>query len=485
MHFMTGVSGLFFSALGDAKINVLAISQGANERNISAVVTEAESTRALRAVHAAFRLSHTNVRVGIVGMNEIGKSLLKLLETQRNKLRKSFDIDLDVCAVLKNGKSSHAAVLRDKRKYITLSAYDSVLDTIPKENTSIAFEKSVHDDVQLEEGGLGSFGDKVFSENCTNSVIFDCTADEEIGKCHVDWLQKGLNVVTANNTALSGPKVLRQAIKNIENGRKARYFREVTVGGGLPVLGTIRNLLSTGDRIRRIDGILSVTMSYVFHRIAPSPGGQECYGFDKSISPSAYQINSITDNLGDGPCQFSDAIKEAIALGLTEEDPIKDISNEYTARCLMVLAVELGLDEDYSIEKIQSTSDSLVGPESQKYSDVEATLDKKLERRVKDAALKGCVPRHISSIDLKNGQISVNIIDVPKNHVFASNPPSCECVRFFTERHKTFPLIVQGPSAGADSTASALLADMLSLIQKKVGSKQGFVLRSTSGVFLN
>ena len=483
MHFMTGVSGLFFSALGDAKINVLAISQGANERNISAVVTEAESTRALRAVHAAFRLSHTNVRIGIVGMNEIGESLLKILETQRNKLRQSFDIDLSVCAVLRDGKSPHAAVLKDKRKSLTFPAYDSMLG-ISKEKTSILFEESSLENVQLEAGGLESFGNEVFSENCTNSVIFDCTADEEIGKFHVDWLEKGLNVVTANNTALSGPKAIRQAIKKID-GRKARYFREVTVGGGLPVLGTIRNLLSTGDRIRRIDGILSVTMSYVFHRIAPSPGGQECHDFDKRISPSTYPINSITDKLGGGPYQFSDAIKEAIALGLTEEDPIKDISNEYTARCLMVLAVELGLDEDYSVEKIQSTSESLVGPESKKYSDVEATLDKKIDKRVKEAALKGCVPRHISSIDLKTGQISINILDVPQDHVFASNPPSCECVRFFTERHKTFPLIVQGPSAGADSTASALLADMLSLMQKKVGPKKGFVLRSTSSVFLN
>ena len=340
--------------------------------------------------------------------------------------------------------------------------------------------------VELETGGLDSFGDKVCSENCNNSVIFDCTADEDIGKYHAEWLQRGLNVVTANNTALSGPTVIRQAIKRVENEQKARYFREVTVGGGLPVLGTIRNLLTTGDRIRRIDGILSVTMSYVFHRIAPSPGVEACHAFDQMLSPTANQVKSYKEKEGSRPPSFSDAIKEAIALGLTEEDPIKDLSNEYTARCLMVLAIELGLDEEgYTIEKIRSNSESIVGPDSKHYSDIQATLDEEIEKRVQDAASKGCVPRHISSIDLKTREIVIKIIDVPKDHVFASNPPSCECVRFFTERHKTFPLIVQGPSAGADSTASALLADMLSLMHKKVAPRRGVVLRSTSGVFLN
>jgi len=178
-------------------------------------------------------------------------------------------------------------------------------------------------------------------------------------------------------------------------------------------------------------------------------------------------------------------VKKAVALCLTEEDPIHDLSNEYTARCIIVLARELGLDDDLNIEKIQCASESLLSNmphESDHYdSAVEAYLDAKMKKRVADASANGCVPRHVSTVDVKTGIISITIVDVPHNHVFATTPPSCECVRFFTERtHAKYPLIVQGPSAGADSTASALLAELLNLMRTKIGTAQRGVLSRPS-----
>jgi len=327
------------------------------------------------------------------------------------------------------------------------------------------------------------------------SIVFGSTADETVREQHVDWLRAGINVITANNSAISGPRAVRDAIREVELTTKAKYLREVTVGGGLPVISTLRDLLNSGDQIRRIDGILSVTMSYLMHRIAPPLGLGDCSEFDMAVGLGVYRGDEDGDQSASPdvgkmtePCSFSDAVKEAIALGLTEEDPIKDLSNEYTARCLMVLATELGLDDDLDIKQIQCANDSLISdmPHTAEHYDsaVEAYLDAKMKKRVTDACAKGCVPRHVSSVDAKTGLISINIIDVPRNHVFATTPPSCECVRFFTERHKRYPLIVQGPSAGADSTASALLAELLNLMRTKIGTRPGVLSRTSNSLYL-
>ena len=514
MHLTTGVAGRFFSALGDAKINVLAISQGSSERNISAVVLESESTRALRAIHAAFRLSHTNVRVGVVGMSEVGESLLKLLGAQRQKLKTAFEIDLQVCAILKDGETSDIVVLENQlggvdADSITAAEYndlvgmgESLLLGAPATATatasttggtaslSVKFDDKSKSSKQIAakvvQGGLENLATHVFSEDNAHSIIFDCTGDVSVGEKHADWLTMGIHIVTANNTALSGSKIVRDAIKKAERSRKVHYLREVAVGGGLPIVSTLRDLLSSGDHIRRIDGILSVSMSYIMHRIAPPPGVYECSVYDEKSTMGAY-----TDKKSMSPaanqravCSFSQAVKEAIGLGLMEEDPLKDLDNEYTARCLMVLARELGMDEDYDVSKIQAQSDSLADGGKRTYSEIEAELSASMKVRVEAAAAKGCVPRHVFSVDVKRKVISINIVDVPFNHIFATTAPSCECVRFFTERHKTYPLIVQGPSAGADSTASALLAEVLNMMKHKVGTKSGIISRSASSSFL-
>jgi homoserine dehydrogenase len=219
-------------------------------------------------------------------------------------------------------------------------------------------------------------------------------------------------------------------------------------------------------------------------RIAPPQGNIDCSNFDEDNTKGAYRRDLSTSPSSDGilskPCSFSQAMKEAAALGLTEENPIKDINNEYTARCLMVLARELGMDEKYDVQKILSLSESLVKEGVQSYSEMEADLDLAMKARVAEAAAKGCVPRHVFSIDVKSGDIVIKIMDVPQTHTFATLSPSCECVRFFTERHKTYPLVVQGPSAGPDSTASALLADLLNLMRKTEGVRSGELSKISS-----
>eukprot|EP00977_Amphora_coffeiformis_P027279 scaffold34600_cov184-Amphora_coffeaeformis.AAC.4 len=424
----SGVSGRFFSALGDAKINVLAVAQGCSERNISAVVPMEDSTRALRAVHAAFRLSHTSIRVGIVGMNQLGDSLLKLL---------------DVCVILPHAATANEAA--PKRDLVCLRQNES--DTDDSINVAAykgAFGASGGDgDVAvLQEGGLEAILTHLYREDATNHVLFDCTNDEAVGKYHSLWLKAGIDVVTANNTGLSGPKSQREAIRKAEKAygkQSATYMREVTVGGGLPVISTMRQLLHSGDQIRRIDGILSTSLSYIMFRVSPPPHYTLTSTFDEELTQGQYCHGE--SNL-DEPCSFNQAVKEAIALGLMEEDPTKDLNNEYTSRMLMVVARELGLDGQLETTLIQKASDAIV----------EAVM--------------------------------VRLMEVPEHHVFACTPPSCEIFRFFTHRHKTYPLVVQGPSAGSDSTASALVAELLNVMRGKVSPRSVALSRSGSHLAL-
>ena len=159
----------------------------------------------------------------------------------------------------------------------------------------------------------------------------------------------------------------------------------------------------------------------------------------------------------------------------------------------MVLAQELGVDQTISAEVIKESSENLLGvcaPEEFSKSAVDyqsvlsGVFDQSIKCRVEAARERGCVLRHISSVDVRSRLIQIKIVEVPENHIFALTPPSCETVRFFTHRHETYPLIIQGPSAGADSTASALLAELLHLMRERVGPRQAMLSRTGSSASL-
>jgi aspartokinase/homoserine dehydrogenase 1 len=494
MSHTTGVSGLFFSALGDAKINILAIAQGSSERNISAVVRTEDSPRALRAVHAAFRLSHTTIRVGIVGMtDELGDSLLKLLNDRRAALRTTFEIDLQVVAVLASSESNELVCLKKDvdggSDSITIDSFNNVTGGSMMLGSSAAASVSEGDGSEAlsREGGLSNVLLHLVRNECTNHVIFDCTNDEVVGRHHASWLRAGVDVVTANNTGLSGPKEQRDEISEAEKAlgkQSAKYLRAVTVGGGLPIINTVRTLLETGDNIRRIDGILSVSSSFIMFRISPPPDISRCSEFDENTSNGAFRGDLMTSpsvSIGTA-CSFSQAVKEAIALGLMEGDPTKDLNNEYTSRVLMILARELGI-RDVETAGIQSESDKLLD-EAADFNSMSAEIDQKMQDRVDAARSRGCVLRQISSVDVAERRVEIKIVEVPEHHIFAVTPPSCECVRFFTHRHRRYPLIVQGPSAGADSTASALLAELLQLMKGKATPRAVSLSRTATSAAL-
>jgi homoserine dehydrogenase len=152
------------------------------------------------------------------------------------------------------------------------------------------------------------------------------------------------------------------------------------------------------------------------------------------------------------------------------------------------LAKELGLDRNYSTAEIQKHSEKVVDlPEGQilDHGVFEGAIDDTVQARVTAAAERGCVLRHVCSVDVASQSIEIKIVEVPNTHVFATTPPSCECVRFFTHRHQPYPLVIQGPSAGADTTSSALLAELLSMMRGKVGPRMGILTRTNSSAYLS
>lgn len=247
-------------------------------------------------------------------------------------------------------------------------------------------------------------------------------------------------------------------------------------------------LLNSGDKIRRVDGIMSVAMSYIMFRISVPPEIAACGQFDEAITRGAFRGDLNAKLLGKA-CSFSQAVKEAVSMGLTERDVSHDLSNEYVACVLMVLATELGFDRNFTKDEIQKRSEKVVVdlPDGE-ILDVDVfkgQIDDKIATRVKEAAEKGCVLRHVASVDVATQSIEVKIVEVPNNHVFAVTPPSCEVIRFFTRRHQPYPLIIQGPAAGSDCTSSALLAELLSLMRTKIGPRSGVLQRSESSAFLS
>jgi bifunctional aspartokinase / homoserine dehydrogenase 1 len=257
----SGVVGRFFSALGNAKINVMAIAQGSSERNISTVVWSSDSTRALRAVHAAFNLSNMTARVGIIGLSEVGTSLLRLLESERDALKSNFDLDIQVCMVCPKSDSEEILSLKNDTESgtqsITIGAVTRETEG-PDEKTKPTFADEEQAAV-VSKGGLSLCFDTLFRKECTFHAIFDCTNDEAAGRYHADWLRAGVDVITANNRGLSGPKHQREDIKEAEKSGKqsGMYMRKTVVAGGLPIISTLRSLLHSGDKIRRIDGIFT------------------------------------------------------------------------------------------------------------------------------------------------------------------------------------------------------------------------------------
>ncbi len=395
-----GVAARLFAALGRANVNVRVIAQGSSERNISLVIDEQDARRALRAVHAGFYLSAQTLSIGLIGPGRVGAALMRQLAGAGQRLARELNLDLRLRAVI--GRERMALV----------------------ESTAADCERPVLD----RPADLDAFAAHVQAEHLPHAVILDCSASDAIADRYAGWLARGVHVITANKQAGAGPWARYAEIK----AQRARFFYESTVGAGLPVIGTLRDLLDTGDELRAIEGILSGTLAWL------------CNSFD-------------------GSEPFSRLVRRARELGFTEPDPRDDLSGRDVARKLVILARECG----YPISLEQVALESLVPAALAEVSVEELLarldeLDAPMQARLDEARRKGKVLRYVARLDL-GGDARVGLCAVERDHSFAHLRLTDNVVQFTTRRYCDNPLIVQGPGAGPEVTAAGVFADLLRL----------------------
>jgi aspartokinase/homoserine dehydrogenase 1 len=403
-----GVAARLFGALGGAGVNVRAIAQGSSERNISAVIDGRETTRALRAVHAGFYLSPHTISIGLIGPGRVGRTFLAQLESQLERLREERRLDLRV-----RGVATSTRMLLAQRAI----ALDDWEDSLVRGGVSCDLDR---------------FAEHVQSDQLPHAVIIDCTAERSVAARYADWLARGIHVVTPNKKASSAGWDYYERLLQQRRANRVHYLYETTVGAGLPILQTLRDLRETGDVIQSVEGILSGTLAYLF-------------------------------NVYDGRRPFSEIVREARARGYTEPDPRDDLTGGDVANKLIILARELGLQLEVSDVEVES----LVPEELLKF-DVEGFLaafaeyDATMAQRHAAAASSGEVLRYVARLDAA-GHASVRLERVNARHPFARINPADNIVRFVTGRYHENPLIVQGPGAGPDVTAAGVFADLLRL----------------------
>jgi bifunctional aspartokinase / homoserine dehydrogenase 1 len=404
-----GVAGRFLGALGKAGVNIRAIAQGSSERNISAVIDGKESTKAVRATHAAFYLSPQTISIGVIGCGLIGGTLLDQLGSQLNVLKENHNIDLRVRALSTSKKmllQDQGAKLQDWRETLARDAKDLDLKSL------VAHLKT---------------------EYIPHTVIIDCTASEEIPQHYISWLEQGIHIITPNKKGNGGPVQLYKDIRSAARSASRHVLCQTTVGGGLPILTTLRDLVKTGDQILQIEGVLSGTLAYLF-------------------------------NTFDGERPFSESVKDARSKGFTEPDPRDDLSGMDVARKCLIMAREIGYEMELSHLQVQN-----LVPESLRRGSIDDFLrdltgmDAEMTHLLSKTKERNEVLRYVGTVN-PTGKSTVELKAYPKTHPFASLSGSDNIVAFRTQRYHSHPLIIRGPGAGPEVTAGGVFADLLRLV---------------------
>lgn len=408
MRHSTGVAGKLFNTLGRNGINVIACAQGASETNISFVIELKNQKKALNVIHDSFFLSDTQVlNLFIIGIGNIGCHLLQQLARQHNHLLQDKALELKVVGIANSKKAVF------DREGIDITRYDEILQHQGKPSSP---------QIILNE---------VTSMNIFNSVFVDCTSSPDIAALYYDLLKHNINVVAANKIATSESFTTYTKLKETAHKKDVKLLFETNVGAGLPVINTINSLINSGDKILRIEAVVSGTLNYIF--------------------------NAITDGV-----PFSKAITEAKQLGYSEPDPRVDLSGTDVVRKIVILARESG----YNISQEDVAIEPLLPPEffntdiSDFFKEL-PTLDAEMEKKREEAELNNTRLRYVATFN--NGHAEVKLTAVNPSHPFYTLEGSNNCILITTERYKDYPMGIKGYGAGAEVTAAGVFADIISI----------------------
>ena len=407
MKHTPGIAGKLFGTLGRNGISVIACAQGASETNISFVVDGQYLRKSLNVIHDSFFLSEYQVlNLFICGVGTVGGSLIEQIAQQKEKLMREQGLKLNVVGIA----SGHNAMF--DREGLDLTDFRQRLKQAPASD-------------------IKRLSEEVIGMNIFNSVFVDCTASPEVAGLYKDFLSHNINVVAANKIAASSDYDNYRELKTIAQQRGVKFLFETNVGAGLPIIRTINDLCNSGDKILRIEAVLSGTLNFIFNKIS------------KDIP-------------------FSRTVQMAKEEGYSEPDPRIDLSGKDVIRKLVILSREAG----YELSQ-EDVARQLFVPDSFFEGSVEAfweklpTLDAGFEERRQQLESEGKVWRFVAS--LSEGKASVSLQEVNHDHPFYVLEGSNNIVMLTTERYNEYPMLIQGYGAGASVTAAGVFADIMSL----------------------
>ena len=408
MKHTPGIAGKLFGTLGRNGINVIACAQGASETNISFVVDGSSLRKTLNVIHDSFFLSEYQVlNLFVCGIGTVGHSLLEQIHGQQERLKKERGLKLTVVGIA-NGHQAYFC-----REGIDLANSRQVLE-----------EKGVPSCTQL-------LHDEVIGMNIFNSVFVDCTASAEIAGLYKDFLKHNISVVAANKIAASSEYEVYAELKQIARQRGVKFLFETNVGAGLPVINTINDLINSGDKILKIEAVLSGTLNYIFNTLS-----------------------------ADVP--LSQTIHKAKEEGYSEPDPRIDLSGKDVIRKLVILAREAGyrLNQE-DVEKHLFVPDEFFEGSLDDFWEKIPQLDADFEKQRQKLEAEHKRWRFVAK--LEDGKGTVSLQEVGHDHPFYTLEGSNNIILLTTERYNEYPMLIQGYGAGASVTAAGVFADIMSI----------------------
>ncbi|MBK5196128.1 MAG: bifunctional aspartate kinase/homoserine dehydrogenase I [Proteiniphilum sp.] len=408
MKHVPGIAGKFFGALGRNGISVVALAQGAGETNISCVIPKSDLKKSLNVIHDSFFLSpYQELNLFVIGTGTVGSRLLEQIRLQQITLKQQNKLRVNIVGIANGRKALFS------REGISLEGY---------------FEN-------LMENGVKSAPDRIRDEilkmNIFNSVFVDCTASPGIAELYDELMARNISVVTANKIAASSDYDNYYHLKETARKTGVKFLFETNVGAGLPIINTMNSLINSGDRIVKLEAVLSGTLNFIF--------------------------NTISEEV-----PFSKAIRMAVDAQFAEPDPRIDLSGLDVTRKLVILSREAGARVDQSdvAKKLFVPHSYFEGTLDHFWQTIPA-LDASFEARRKELAKEEKKLRFVASYD--NGSCEVGLREVEKGHPFYDLEGSNNIIMITTERYNEYPMVIKGYGAGANVTAAGVFSDIISI----------------------